>query len=106
VYWVKQLVEGQVAGLPWEYILGQTPFVTEVYASPALGQEDVMGPVHSLPEWLWLLLTGPAAHYAMLLKHIKVTNDWGVVSKVLRFHQLEHYLCDLHLWVAHLKAEA
>jgi hypothetical protein len=32
-YWVKQLAKGQVAGLPREYILGQTPFVTEVYAS-------------------------------------------------------------------------
>jgi hypothetical protein len=36
-YWVKQLVEGQVAGLPQEYIPGQTPFVTEVYASPVQG---------------------------------------------------------------------
>jgi hypothetical protein len=51
-YWVKQLAEGQVAGLPQEYIPGQTPFVTEVYASLAQGQEDVMGPVHSLPGWL------------------------------------------------------
>jgi hypothetical protein len=74
-YWVKQLAEGQVIGLPKEYVLGQTPFVTEVYASPAAGQEDVMGPVHAMPGWLWSLLTGPAAHYGTLLKHIEVTND-------------------------------
>jgi hypothetical protein len=36
-YWVKQLAEGQVAGLPREYIPGQTPFVTKVYTSPATG---------------------------------------------------------------------
>jgi hypothetical protein len=83
VYWVKQLAEGQVAGLPREYVLGQTPFVTEVYASLAQGHEDVMGPVHSLPGWLWLLLTGPAAHYGMLLKHVEVTGNWGVVKEVL-----------------------
>jgi hypothetical protein len=51
VYWVKQLAEGQVAGLPQEYVLGQTPFVTEVYASLAAGQEGIMGPVHAMPEW-------------------------------------------------------
>jgi hypothetical protein len=96
-YWVKQLAEGQVAGLPWEYVLGQTPFVTEVYTSPAMGQEDVLGPVHAMPGWLWSLLTEPTAHYSTLLKHVKVTNDWGMVGEVLRFRQLEHHLLDLHL---------
>jgi hypothetical protein len=83
VYWVKQLAEGQVAGLPREYVPGQTPFVTEVYTSPAAGQEDILGPVHAMPGWLWLLLTGPAAHYGTLLKHVEVTNDWGMVREVL-----------------------
>jgi hypothetical protein len=96
-YWVKQLAEGQVAGLPREYVLRQTPFVTEVYASLATGQEDVMGPVHAMPGWLWLLLTGPAAHYGTLLKHVEVTNDWGVVGEVLQFRQLKHHLLDLRL---------
>jgi hypothetical protein len=104
-YWVKQLAEGQVAGLLREYVPEQTPFVTEVYASLAVGQEDVMGPVHTMPGWLWSLLTGPAAHYGMLLKHIKVTHDWGVVGEVLRFRQLEHHLSDLHLRIAHHEAE-
>jgi hypothetical protein len=85
VYWVKQLAEGQVAGLPREYVPGQTPFVMEVYASPTIGQEDIMGPIHAMPGWLWLLLMGPATQYSMLLKHIEVTNDWGVVREVLRF---------------------
>jgi hypothetical protein len=104
-YWVKQLAEGQVAGLPREYVPGQTPFVTEVYASPVASQEDVMGPVHAMPGWLWSLLTGPATHYGTLLKHVKVTNDWGVVGEVLRFRQLEHYLSDLCLRIAHHEAE-
>jgi hypothetical protein len=104
-YWVKQLAEGQVAGLPREYIPGQTPFVTEVYASPVAGQEDVMGPVHAMPGWLWSLLMGPAAQYSTLLKHVEVTNDWGVVGEVLRFRQLEHHLSDLRLQIAHHKAE-
>jgi hypothetical protein len=82
-YWVKQLAKGQVAGLPREYVPRQTPFVTEVYASLAAGQEDVMGPIHAMPGWLWSLLTGPAAHYGTLLKHVEVTNDWGVVGEVL-----------------------
>jgi hypothetical protein len=82
-YWVKQLAEGQVAGLPQEYVPGQTPFVTEVYASPAQEQEDVIGPIHALPNWLLSLLIRPAAHYGTLLKHIEAINDWGVVSKVL-----------------------
>jgi hypothetical protein len=41
----------------------------------------------------------------MLLKHVEVTNDWGVVSEVLRFRQLKHHLCDLCLQIAHLEAE-
>jgi hypothetical protein len=104
-YWVKQLAKGQVAGLPQEYVPGQTPFVTEVYASLAAGQEDVMGPIHAMPGWLWSILTGPAAHYGTLLKHIEVTNDWGVVGEVLRFRQLEHHLSDLRLRIAHHEAE-
>jgi hypothetical protein len=36
-YWVRQLAKGQVARLPQEYVPGQTPFITEVYASPAQG---------------------------------------------------------------------
>jgi hypothetical protein len=104
-YWVKQLAEGQVAGLPREYVPGQTPFVTEVYASPATGQEDIIRPVHAMPGWLWSLLTGPAAHYGTLLKHVEVTNDWGVVGEVLRFQQLEHHLSDLRLRIAHHEAE-
>jgi hypothetical protein len=104
-YWVKQLAEGQVARLPREYIPGQTPFVTEVYASPAVGQEDIMGPVHAMPGWLWSLLIGPAAHYGTLLKHVEVINDWGVVGEVLWFQQLEHHLSDLRLRIAHHKAE-
>jgi hypothetical protein len=104
-YWVKQLAEGQVAGLPREYISGQTPFVTEVYASPASGQEDILGPIHAMPGWLWSLLTGPAAHYGTLLKHIEVTNDWGMVGEVLWFQQLEHHLSDLCLQIAYHEAE-
>jgi hypothetical protein len=105
VYWVKQLAEGQVAGLLREYALGQTPFVTEVYTSLAAGQEDVMGPVHAMPGWLWSLLTGPTTHYGTLLKHVEVTNDWGVVGEVLQFQQLEHHLLDLRLQIAHHEAE-
>jgi hypothetical protein len=104
-YWVKQLAEGQMAGLPREYISRQTPFVIEVYTFPAAGQEDVLGPIHAMPGWLWSLLTGPAAHYGTLLKHIKVTNDWGMVGEVLRFRQLEHHLSDLRLRIAHHEAE-
>jgi hypothetical protein len=104
-YWVKQLAEGQVAGLPREYVPGQTPFVTEVYASSAAGQEDVLGPVHAMPGWLWSLLTGPATHYGTLLKHVEVTNNWGMVGEVLQFRQLEHHLSDLRLQIAHHEAE-
>jgi hypothetical protein len=86
-----------VVGLPREYTPGQTPFVTKVYTSPAKGQEDTMGPIHSLPSWLLSLLTGPAAHYGTLFKHIEATNNWGVVGEVLRFRQLKHHLSDLHL---------
>jgi hypothetical protein len=28
-----------------------------------------------------------------------------MVGEVLRFRQLEHHLCDLRLWIAHLEAE-
>jgi hypothetical protein len=105
VYWVKQLAEGQVAGLPWEYVPGQTLFITEVYASPAQGQEDVIGPIHALPNWLLSLLIGPATHYGTLLKHVEAVNDWGVVDEVLRFWQLKHHLSDLCLQIAHLEAE-
>jgi hypothetical protein len=74
-YWVKQLGEGQVVGLPQEYTPRQTPFVTEIYVAPAKGDEDNLRPIHSLPYWLLGILTGPAAHYRMLLKHIEATSN-------------------------------
>jgi hypothetical protein len=58
-----------------------------------------------MPGWLWSLLTGPTTHYGTLLKHVEVTNDWGVVGEVLRFRQLKHHLSDLHLQIAHYEAE-
>jgi hypothetical protein len=76
-YWVKQLGEGQVAGLPQEYTLGQTLFVTEIYATLAKGDRDDnnLGPIHSLPHWLLAVLTGPAMHYRMLLKQVEAIED-------------------------------
>jgi hypothetical protein len=48
---------------------------------------------------------GPTTHYSTLLKHVEVTNDWGVVGEVLQFQQLEHHLSDLCLQIAHHEAE-
>jgi hypothetical protein len=64
-----------------------------------------MGPVHTLPNWLLSLLIGPATHYGTLLKHVEAINNWGLVGKVLWFWQLEHYLLDLCLQIAHLEAK-
>jgi hypothetical protein len=64
-----------------------------------------MRPVHMLPHWLLGILTGPAAHYGMLLKHVEATNNWGVVGKVLHFRQLKHHMSNLHLQINHLEAE-
>jgi hypothetical protein len=94
-----------VAGLPQKYTSGQTLFVTEIYATLTKGQEDNMGPVHSLPHWLLAILTESAAHYGTLLKHIEATNNWGVVGEVLCFQQLKHHLSNLCLRIAHLEAE-
>jgi hypothetical protein len=41
----------------------------------------------------------------MLLKHVKVTGNWGTIREVLRFQQLEHHLCNLRLRITHLEAE-
>jgi hypothetical protein len=64
-----------------------------------------MRPIHAMPGWLWLLLMGPTTQYSTLLKHVELTNDWGVVGEVLRFRQLEHHLSDLCLQIAHHEAE-
>jgi hypothetical protein len=47
----------------------------EIYATLSKGEEDNMGPVHSLPHWLLAILTGPATHYGTLLKHVEATNN-------------------------------
>jgi hypothetical protein len=80
-YWVKQMAEGQVVGLPWEYTLGQTLFVTKIYASPATNDEENLGPVSMLKPWLLDLLSGPAIHFGALLKHIKSKDNWGWLGK-------------------------
>jgi hypothetical protein len=94
-----------VAGLLWEYTPGQTPFITEIYAVPVKGDEDNLGPVHSLPHWLLAILTRPATHYGTLLKQVEAINNWGVMGEVLQFQQLKHYTSDLCLRIAHLEAE-
>jgi hypothetical protein len=99
------MAEGQVTGLPWEYILGQTPFVTEIYATPADSDEDNLGLISVLKPWLLELLKGPAVHFRMLLKYVKTHERWGMVGEVLWYRQLKHHSSDLHLHIEHLDAK-
>jgi hypothetical protein len=99
------MAEGQVAGLPWEYTLRQTPFITEIYAAPAGSNKDNLGQISALKPWLLELLKGPAVHFRMLLKYVETHDSWGMVREVLWYRQLEHHSSNLHLYIEHLDTE-
>jgi hypothetical protein len=99
------MAEGQVAGLPQKYTLGQTPFVTEIYAMPTASNEDNLGPVSALKPWLLDLLRGPAVHFRMLLKYVETHDNWGMVGEVLWYRQFKHHSSNLCLCIDHLDTE-
>jgi hypothetical protein len=95
-YWVKQLPDGRVAGLPKEHGPDEVPWVQQIYATPYdNGDDDYV--VLPTPHWLLELLKGPAVAYATLEKAAREDGDWGLYSDIRMYHELEHHHDDKQL---------
>jgi len=103
-WWVKQLADGRVAGLPKSHSPGETPYVAEVYAERDIDSED-KDVVLPLQPWLLALLKGSSSVYSMLVQEVRDNGDWPLQAEVARFRELEISLLDIKLRIDHLQAE-
>src|SRR5882762_6420059 len=65
-HWVKQLDDGQVAALPKEYTIADTPYVCDLYAHLRGADDSDDTPILPMQPWLLELLTGPTNNYNTL----------------------------------------
>jgi hypothetical protein len=104
-YWIKQLPDGRVAGLPAKYSPTQEPYVTEVYAVPELQDEDNPYPVVPLSPWFVNILKGPAVLYATMQQALLEEDDWTLTAEIARYRDCEHHIQDADLRIRHLHSQ-
>src|SRR5712671_5654305 len=62
-HWVKQLDNGQVAALPKEYTIADTPYICDIYACLHGADDSDEDPILPMQPWLLELLTGPTNNF-------------------------------------------
>ena len=103
-HWVKQLPDGRVAGLPKEHGPDETPWIQRIHAHPYDdGNDDYV--VMPTPYWLLELLKGPAVAYSTLEKAVREDGDWGLLSDVRMYCELEHHHANKQLQVNLLQTQ-
>src|ERR1700678_4352604 len=103
-WWVRQLPDGRVAGLPKSHSPGDTPYIAEVYAE-CDGDDEDDNIILPLPIWLLSLLKGSASMYGRLVQEVWNNGDWPLQAEVSRFRELEISLLDIKIRIDHLQAE-
>src|ERR1700678_838816 len=103
-WWVKQLPDGRVAGLPKSHSPNETPFIAEVYAE-CDGDDEEDNIILPLPPWLLALLKGSSSVYSMLNQEVRNNGECALQAEVARFRELEISLLDIKLRIDHLQAE-
>src|SRR6266576_1953824 len=79
---VRQMVEGRIAGFAADDDQYADPYIAELYATPKPGQKNNAQP---LPAWLRGLLEGPKSSYLALRDGIAALTDWGLLAEVERY---------------------
>src|ERR1700678_3999638 len=102
-WWVRQLPDGRVAGLPKSHSPGETPYIAEVYAE-CDGDDEEDNIIIPLPVWLLSLLKGSASLYGSLVQEVRNNGDWPLQAEVSRFRELEISLLDIKIRIDHLQA--
>lgn len=102
-HWVKRLPGGQVAALPEEYTPNQKPYVTELYADPAISDEE--DPVQPMPIWLHDALVGSAAAFAPIIQYAGTHLSWGVHAELCRYRQAQIDLASAECQLDSVKAQ-
>ena len=87
IRWVKRLPDGRIAGHLQDDGPRDDPYITEIYASPAI--PDPARPTEALPQWFRRLLTSPDIDYHSLRDAAYQLEDWSIHSEILRFRRLD-----------------
>src|SRR5712672_1676404 len=93
-HWVKQMDNGQVAALPKEYTIADTPYICDIYACLHGADDSDEDPILPMQPWLLELLTGPTNNYNTLYKEAQRWVDWETLAEIQRFRELEHSIID------------
>src|SRR5712671_4257533 len=104
-HWVKQLDNGQVAALPKEYTIADTPYICDIYACLHGADDSDEDPILPMQPWLLELLTGPTNNYNMLYKEAQRQVNWETLAEIQRFRKLEHSILDTQSRIDFLQAQ-
>jgi hypothetical protein len=104
-HWVKQLDNGQVAALPKEYTIADTPYICDIYAHLRGADDSDEDPILPMQPWLLELLTGPTNAFNTLYKEAQKRSNWETLSEIQRFRELEHTIIDTQSRINFLQAQ-
>ena len=79
-YWVKQLPNGQVAGLLKDDTSDTQPHVGDLFCADRV--DPANGPITPMPAWLLELFAGPPSKFQPLEESIDQTGDWALKAEV------------------------
>ena len=104
-HWVKQLDNGQVAALPKEYTIADTPYICDIYACLHGADDSDEDPILPMQPWLLELLTGPTNNFNTLYKEAQRRVNWETLAEIQRFRELEHSINDTQCRITFLQAQ-
>ena len=81
-YWVKQLPNGQVAGLLKDDTSDTQPHVGDLFCADRV--DPANGPITPMPAWLLELFAGPPSKFQPLEESVDQTGDWALKAEVRR----------------------
>src|SRR5712672_1100450 len=104
-HWVKQLDNRQVAALPKEYTIADTPYICNIYACLHGTDDSDEDPILPMQPWLLELLTGPTNNFNTLYKEAQRQVNWETLAEIQGFRELEHSIIDTQCRIDFLQAQ-
>ena len=88
-YWVKQLPDGQCAGLLKDDGPDAVPYIADLYAQP---DYDLNEPVLPLPCWILQLLSGTPTYFQVVHQEVERVGDWAITAEVMHYRNLTDHI--------------
>ena len=90
---IKQLDNGQVAGLSAIARGEHDAHIIKLFTAPALNEQ----PLEPLPHWFHACLWGDDTNFHLLHEAIIALDDWGILTKVQQYRVLDREVAPLQV---------